>query len=117
MDYSLWIALVGLALSCLALARAWTPPQQRELWKLIGRVEDLEGAHQDIRDRLTQRAKRENMQKARDVLDSERSNARDLEAEALRVIQEAKAGQVQEIPLDPAARRRALRAQLFMKKG
>lgn len=116
MDYSLWLSLGGLILACLALARAWIPPQQRELWNLTGRVEDLESAHRDVRDRLTQRAKSENMAKAREVLDEKRRSARDLEAEALQVLEAAKNPPPPQSPPDPAAAKRALRAQLF-KKG
>lgn len=113
MDYSLWLALGGLILSCLAVARTYLRAPSRELWLLTGRVEDLEQAHADVRDRLTRRAKSENMQKARDALETSRRSARDLEAEALRVIEEAKQGPQPQVALDPGSQKRALRAQLF----
>lgn len=116
MDYSLWLSLVGLILSCVALARAWVPPQSRDVWHLSARVADLEAAHRDVLERLAKRAKQENMAKARDVRESEIRSARDLEDEALRVIQEAKGGG--SVPgdtshLDPQAMKRALRAKVF----
>lgn len=117
MDYSLWASIAALVASLLALARAYVPPQQRQLHQLTGRVEDLEMAHQDVRERLTKRAKTENMAKARDEKESRANTRERIELEALRVLAESRAGATpasQPQPLDEAAQRAQLRARYLV---
>lgn len=61
------ISCVALAFAAIALARAYVPPQQRQVHELRGRVEDLELAHEDVRTRLTRRARQEGLDQARQV--------------------------------------------------
>lgn len=115
-DYSLWLAIAALALAVFAVGRAYVPPQTRALLMLTGRVEDLEAAHEDVRERLTRRAKIENVSKARDEKELRAARRDSLEAEALQVLAAARAGTPPAAPSpppDPATARAQLRAKFL----
>lgn len=115
----LWISISVLAaLSVLALIRCYIPPQTHKLLDLLGRVEDLEFAHEEVRHRLTKRAKAENMATARTAHEA-RSQRRDLiESEAAAILEGEKQRQAA-LPLaqSPADLKAALRQRLRLAKG
>lgn len=100
----------AVVLGAVAVYRAFLPPQTRALYLLTGRVEDLEAAHEDLRARLTKRAQRENMDKARSAHE-ERALRRDqIEAQAAEIIEAAKNQPA--APQSPADLKIALRQRL-----
>lgn len=115
----LWVSISALAaLNLLALIRCYIPPQHRAYLELVGRVEDLEFAHDEVRQRLTKRAKAENMATARTAHEA-RSARRDLiETEAAAILEGEKQRQAA-LPLaqSPADLKAALRQRLRLAKG
>jgi hypothetical protein len=86
----LGIALAALALSLFSLARAWVPPQTRGVLELQGRVEDLEFALADVRQRLTKRARAEGADNARGAFKERRAASDTLLEQAAAVVDAAK---------------------------
>jgi len=110
-DYGLALSAAALALAFWSLWRSYVPPQTRQVNQLTGRVEDLELAHDDIRQRLTRRAQTENMAKAR-ATHEERAARRDaVEEHAAEIIRTARQGPAP-MDLNTELGRAAAKAQL-----
>lgn len=111
-----WISMCALAaLSVLSLIRCYIPPQRRSHLELVGRVEDLEFAHDEVRQRLTKRAKAENMDKARTAHEARAERRDQIESEAAAILDAAKQ---QQLPLaqSPADVKAALRQRVRLAK-
>jgi hypothetical protein len=111
----LGIATAALALSLFSAWRSIIPPQTRLVATLQGRVEDLEFALADVRDRLTKRARAEGADESRDKLKRKRTVAEQALQEAAAVLEAAQTAGAQaspgpSLPDDPAVVKARLRS-------
>lgn len=96
MSIEAWALLIGIgtavfavAVSSVAILRAFIPPQTREVRALRASVEELADDNDALHGRLNERAARANMEKAREARDqgkAARAQQADLVEEARRVV-------------------------------
>lgn len=94
-----------------ALLRTRTPPQQRAVSDLRGRVEDLEHDLEQLHARVSKRARQEDLATARDRHEERSKRRNDLEAQAAAIV--ANQQQQQPTPADPQQLRAQLRAKVL----
>lgn len=112
--FELAIALVALVASLVALARAYKPPQARAVAALQGRVEDLEIAFADVRERVTTRERRAQMEHARQVHEAKQRQRSTAEEQAHQIIAAAAAAPP---PPPVPVTKEALRAALLARRA
>lgn len=112
--FVLGAAGLGVVLSAVALLRAYVPPQTRDVAELAARVSDLEAVAIDYGKRLTARARKENMDTARQAHEVRKAQ-RDavLEEAAALIAQQPR--QQQQLPLAQMSKDQ-LRAALLLKE-
>jgi hypothetical protein len=91
MDSILLYSALAVCLGC--LFRCYVPPQVKQLRDALDRIAGLEDAYEAVAQRLTKRAKAENLEGARAVRETRKQRGDELADEALALIQNAKAQQ------------------------
>lgn len=111
----LGVAAAALVLSALALWRAYVPPQQRTVAALQADVADLAFAVEEFGKRLTSRARRENMDTARQAAEERKARRDTIESEAAALIEATRAVAPQ--PQQQPPSKAQLRAAMLAKGG
>lgn len=114
MELQLWLAGVALCLSLasvgVACVCAWKPPQQRDVRELRALVEELSADLDSLHARTLTRARREQMDQARQVHETKKARQARIEEEALAIIERQRQ---QPLELQPDDQRAQLRARFL----
>jgi hypothetical protein len=92
----LGIACLAAVLAAVAIARAYVPPQQRSVRELLVRVAELENDYAELAGRLTNRQRKEGMEKARTAHEERKARRDAVEEHAAQILAAAKPGAQQQ---------------------